>query len=78
MEGRFRAAGVASRFYRPHHQHDGCEPLATASESPTTHSGRLGGCLVRLLESDGGAEELARTARAVLAARLRFYDQFSA
>jgi hypothetical protein len=82
MEGPFRAWGVASRFYRPHHQHDGCEPLATASESESeslaTHSGRLGGCLVRLLASDGDAQEFARTEQAVLAARMRFYDQFGA
>jgi hypothetical protein len=78
MEGQFRAAGVASRFYRPHHQHDGCEPLATASESLPTHSGRLGGCLVRLLVSDGDVQEFARAERAVLAGRMRFYDQFTA
>lgn len=78
MEGSFRAAGVASRFYRPHHQHDGCEPLATASQSLPTHSGRLGGCLVRVLASDRDAQEFARTEQAVLAARLRFYDQFGA
>jgi hypothetical protein len=76
MEGWFRAAGVASRFYRSHHQHDGCEPLATASESLPTHSGRLGGCLVRVLASDGDAQEFVRTEQAVLAARMRFYDQF--
>src|SRR4051794_14999173 len=52
MEGQFRASGSTSSFYRPHLQHDGCEPLATASESLATHSGRLGGCLVRMLEDD--------------------------
>jgi hypothetical protein len=69
---------VPSRFYRPHHHHDGCEPLATASESSPTHSGRLGGCLVRLLETDRDAQEFVRTERRVLATRLRFYDQFIA
>jgi hypothetical protein len=78
MEGRFRASGSTSSFYRPHLQHDGCEPLATASESLATHSGRLGGCLVRMLEDDSDVEEFAETERRVLAARMRFYDQFVA
>jgi hypothetical protein len=76
MDGQFRAAGSQSRFYRPHLQHDGCEPLASASESLPTHSGRLGGCLVRMLEADGDVEELAEIERRVLDARMRFYDQF--
>ena len=76
MDGQFRAAGSASSFYRPHLQHDGCEPLVTASESLQTHSGRLGGCLVRVLETDSDVEEFAETERRVLAARMRFYDQF--
>jgi hypothetical protein len=76
MEGQFRASGSTSSFYRPHLQHDGCEPLATASESLATHSGRLGGCLVRMLEDDSDVEEFAETERRVLAARMRFYDQF--
>ncbi|MEA2240518.1 MAG: hypothetical protein QOD24_74 [Solirubrobacteraceae bacterium] len=76
MDGQFQAAGTTSSFYRPHLQHDGCEPLATASESLQTHSGRLGGCLVRMLEADGDVEQFAETERRVLAARMRFYDQF--
>ena len=77
MAGRFAAAGVASRFYHPHHHHDGREPLAAASERSTTHSGRLGACLARLLSHDAGApQEFVRVEQAVLAGRLRFYDQF--
>jgi hypothetical protein len=78
MQDRFDAAGVASRFYEPHHHHDGAEPLAPASEASTTHSGRLGACLARLLVSDAGCEEFARVERRVLDARVRFYDQFLA
>lgn len=78
MEGQFRAAGVSSRFYQPHHEHDGREPLATASQSSLTHSGRLGACLVGLLDVAGGTEQLARTEQQVLATRMRFYDQFIA
>lgn len=79
MAREFEAAGVGSRFYHPHHHHDGCEPLATASEASSTHSGRLGAALARLLSEDGGgaAEEFRRVERAVLAGRMRFYDQFS-
>jgi hypothetical protein len=77
MEGELEAAGVASRFYHPHHHHDGREPLAAASDGSATHSGRLGACLVRSLEQESGAlEEFARVERALLAARMRFYDQF--
>jgi hypothetical protein len=76
MDGQFRAAGSESRFYRPHLQHDGCEPLASASESLPTHSGRLGGCLVRMLEAERDVDEFVRTERRVLDARMRFYDQF--
>jgi hypothetical protein len=73
----FEAAGVASRFYHPHHHHDGREPLAVASRTSSTHSGRLGACLARLLESDdAAAERFDRAERAVLAARMRFYGQF--
>ena len=76
MAPQFEAAHAASRFYRPHHQHDGRDPLATATDSASTHSGRLGSCLVRLLESDGHAERFAATEERVLALRLEFYDQF--
>ena len=41
-----------------------------------THSGRLGACLVRLLDGDGGEERFAATEARVLALRLDFYDQF--
>jgi hypothetical protein len=78
MDGQFQAAERSSRFYRPHLQHDGCEPLATASESLPTHSGRLGGCLVRMLEAHGDVEEFVEIERRVLALRMRFYDQFVA
>ncbi|HWC27907.1 MAG TPA: hypothetical protein VG474_15055 [Solirubrobacteraceae bacterium] len=75
--GRFGAIGVPSRFYHPHHHHDGREPLSTASEASDTHSGRLGWCLARLLgEADGAIEQFARAEQQVLATRLRFYDQF--
>lgn len=76
MEPRFAAAGVASRFYHPHHHHDGREPLAAALESSSTHSGRLGARLAGLLDSDDAAQRFERTEQRVLAARLRFYDQF--
>ncbi|MEA2218215.1 MAG: hypothetical protein QOJ35_841 [Solirubrobacteraceae bacterium] len=78
MGAAFDAAGVASRFYEPHHHHDGAEPLALASDASTTHSGRLGACLARLLVGDAGCEEFARVERRVLDARVRFYDQFLA
>ena len=77
MERRFAAAGVASRFYHPHHHHhDGREPLSGASEDSRTHSGRLGACLVSLLEYDGAHESFERVEARVLDVRLRFYDQF--
>lgn len=78
MAGEFAGAGATSRFYEPHHHHDGREPLATASAASATHSGRLGACLARLLQDDPGAQEqFADVERAVLAARMRFYDQFA-
>jgi hypothetical protein len=77
MEPLFRGAGVTSRFYHPHHHHDGREPLATASHASSTHSGRLGACVARLLEADGAGEEFLRAERRVLAGRMRFYDQFA-
>jgi hypothetical protein len=77
MEGQFEAAGIASRFYHPHHHHDGAEPLAAAAESSTTHSGRLGLCLARLLPDGDAAERFAAAERRVLETRLRFYDQFA-
>jgi len=76
MEGAFSAAGVPSRFYHPHHHHDGREPLADASAASRTHSGRLGACLAGLLPADGAAACLEETERRVLELRLRFYDQF--
>jgi hypothetical protein len=76
MEGEFAAAGAVSRFYHPHHHHDGRDPLATAGDDSATHSGRLGGCLVRLLGDDDGDERFASTEARVLALRLEFYDQF--
>jgi len=77
MGGCFEAAGVASRFYHPHHHHDGREPLALASEGSPTHSGRLGACLARQLGADGGAETFSRIEQALLASRMRLYDQFT-
>jgi hypothetical protein len=78
MAAVFEDAGTPSRFYHPHHHHDGREPLAAASDSSATHSGRLGACLARLLaqDTDAGAQ-FARVERAVLATRMRFYDQFA-
>lgn len=76
MEAQFAAAGTASRFYHPHHHHDGRDPLATAGDDSATHSGRLGACLVRLLAGDGGEDRFAATEESVLALRLAFYDQF--
>jgi hypothetical protein len=77
MESRFEAAGAPSRFYHPHHHHDGREPLAAASETSRTHSGRLGACLVSLLEQDGAQETFERVEARILDVRLRFYDQFA-
>lgn len=76
MEGRFASAGTPSRFYHPHHHHDGRDPLATAGDDAATHSGRLGACLVRLLDGDDGEERFAAAEARVLALRLEFYDQF--
>jgi len=76
MEGEFSAADAVSRFYHPHHHHDGRDPLATAGDDAATHSGRLGACLVRLLDGDDGEQRFAATEGRVLALRLDFYDQF--
>jgi hypothetical protein len=76
MERRFAAAGTRSRFYHPHHHHDGRDPLATAGEDAATHSGRLGACVVRLLGADDGEARFAAAEARVLALRLEFYDQF--
>ncbi len=76
MEAEFAAAGAPSRFYHPHHHHDGRDPLATAGDDAATHSGRLGACLVRLLDGDDGEERFAAAEARVLALRLEFYDQF--
>jgi hypothetical protein len=76
MEGEFAAAGAVSRFYHPQHHHDGRDPLATAEDDAATHSGRLGACLVRLLDDDDGEQRFAATEARVLALRLDFYDQF--
>lgn len=76
METLFLAAGVASRFYHPHHHHDGREQLATAMRSAQTHSGRLGACLAPLLATGSAVAQLTRTEDRVLGSRLRFYDQF--
>jgi hypothetical protein len=76
MEDRFAAAGTPSRFYHPHHHHDGRDPLATAGDDAATHSGRLGACLVRLLDGSDGDERFAAAEARVLALRLEFYDQF--
>ena len=76
MDAQFGAAGTASRFYHPHHHHDGRDPLATAADDAATHSGRLGACLVRLLDGEAGEERFAATEARVLALRLEFYDQF--
>jgi len=78
MERLFLAAGVPSRFYRPHQHHDGREPLATAWPSAQTHSGRLGACLAPLVATGRPVEQLTRTEDRVLASRMRFYDQFVA
>ena len=78
MESEFSAAATPSRFYHPHHHHDGREPLATASAASATHSGRLGACLTRLLAADGATERFAHIERRLLDARMRFYDQFAA
>jgi len=76
MDTQFAGAGARSRFYVGHLHHDGREPLATASDSSDTHSGRLGACLKRLLDGDGALEQFLDVEEQVLALRLRFYDQF--
>lgn len=76
MQRHFVAAGVSSRFYQPHHHHDGREPLAAASAASATHSGRLGACMVRLLATADAAAEFIAVEQRVLRTRLRFYDQF--
>jgi hypothetical protein len=77
MEAQFAAAGARSRFYVGHLHHDGREPLATASDSSNTHSGRLGACLKRVLAGDAAAEQFLDVEERVIALRLRFYDQFA-
>jgi len=78
MAAQFSNAGTRSRFYYEHHHHDGREPLATASESSSTHSGRLGACLMRLLDAEDAVEQFVEAEQEVLALRLKFYDQFPA
>jgi len=78
IERGFEAAGAPSRFYHPHHHHDGAEPLALASPASATHSGRLGACLAGLLDGDGDAlSRFERLERDLLDLRLAFYDQFA-
>lgn len=77
MEAQFASTGARSRFYMGHLLHDGCEPLATASDASETHSGRLGWCLKRLLVGDLALEQFVEVEEQVLALRLRFYDQFA-
>lgn len=76
MRGSFEGIGVASRFYHPHHHHDGREPLALASQASSTHSGRLGACLARELGAAGATDEFARVEQQLLQSRMRLYDQF--
>lgn len=76
MEALFAAARTTSRFYHPHHHHDGRDPLATATDASRTHSGRLGACLVRLLADEGGEQRFVAIEERILALRLEFYDQF--
>jgi hypothetical protein len=76
MEAEFQAKGTASRFYHPHYHHDGRDPLASATAASSTHSGRFGACLVRLLTDSDGERRFAEAERRVLAMRLEFYDQF--
>jgi hypothetical protein len=78
MESDLGGDRARSRFYVAHQLHDGCEPLATASDASDTHSGRLGACLKRLLDDDRAAEQFIEVEEQVLALRLRFYDQFEA
>jgi hypothetical protein len=76
MRGSFEAAGVASRFYHPHHHHDGREPLARASPTSSTHSGRLGARLALQLRDEGATEAFSRIEQQLIATRMRLYDQF--
>lgn len=78
MAAQFRNADTRSLFYYGHHHHDGREPLATASESSPTHSGRLGACLKRLLDAEDAEDQFVEAENRVLALRLKFYDQFQA
>ena len=78
MAAQFSNGDTRSRFYYGHHHHDGREPLATASESSSTHSGRLGACLMRLLVAEDAVDQFVEAEQQVLALRLKFYDQFPA
>jgi len=78
MDRCFDASGAASRFYHPHHHHDGAEPLALASPASATHSGRLGACLAGLLDGDDDAlAQFERLEHELLELRRAFYDQFA-
>jgi len=77
MEPRFAQTGVASRFYRPHYDHDGHEPLADATADSRTHSGRLGWCLAQALADDAAVARFEQVGQRVLNIRLRFYGQFA-
>jgi hypothetical protein len=76
MEAQFDGASARSRFYVGHLLHDGREPLATASDSSDTHSGRLGACLKRLLGGARAVEQFVAVEGQIVALRLQFYDQF--
>jgi hypothetical protein len=76
MDSAFAAASIPSRFYAPHHHHDGSDPLTSDADGSTTHSGRLGACLLRLLVDEPAADRFAEAEHRTLALRLDFYDQF--
>jgi hypothetical protein len=78
MERLFQSAGVSSCFYDPHVHHDGSDSLLASAESVSTHSGRLGARLARLLLADDAVERFCHTERQLLAGRMGFYDQFGA
>jgi hypothetical protein len=76
MEGSFDAGRAQSRFFLPHHSHDGRESLSMASKRSRTHSGRLGACLKQLLNESDANDAFVSIETEVVEIRLRFYDQF--
>lgn len=66
-----------SRFYYPHYCHDARESLDKASLLSSTHSGRLGARLRKMLDTEKSRECFLEMEKEILDIKTRFYDQFT-